>query len=543
LRQSDALLKEIIPRLNSLERQVKRLEQRDTLESELKGLETQYYGGMWHHLRKAYEAAKSSHERASILASESSKQADELEAELHAMEKAIPPSEEFGKLRQTLNQLMDERSKMRERQLRLESSREVAAARAEKPWSPLPLSKIIQTIETLHLSQNDLLAAIEAPNPDIGLIKKLASQIREQTADLISKLQRPAPEPEAQAHKDPKLEKEIADLVVAYTNISRQIQAVQEELEGWNKREESKRAHIFEVQRKLSSKRAEVQAAERHISDAAVELARVETRRDSFLQDVRTHAPDKESELDNLAAEWSGQGDPEALLPRIAKLRAQLEWIGGIDPETLKEYEQTKTRYDELLTQTQDLLQAVASLETIIKELDQTIAERSKSSFLRLNREFSLYFKKLFGGGDAYLQEVFAEPEVNEQGEVAKPVDPAAGPTGIEILATPPGKRLKAIALLSGGERALISIALICAIMATNPSPFVVLDEVDAALDESNSRKFAEIISSLADRTQFVVITHNRATMERSHILYGVTMSDQGISQLLSVKLKDIVKS
>jgi chromosome segregation protein len=119
-------------------------------------------------------------------------------------------------------------------------------------------------------------------------------------------------------------------------------------------------------------------------------------------------------------------------------------------------------------------------------------------------------------------------------------VDPNAGPVGVEIQATPPGKRLKAIALLSGGERALVSIALICAIMATNPSPFVVLDEVDAALDESNSQKFAEIVSTLADRTQFVIVTHNRATMQRGHLLYGVSMGDDGVSQLLSVKLNEI---
>jgi chromosome segregation protein len=123
---------------------------------------------------------------------------------------------------------------------------------------------------------------------------------------------------------------------------------------------------------------------------------------------------------------------------------------------------------------------------------------------------------------------------------VVKDAPPDAGPAGIDIFATPPGKRLKSIALLSGGERALTSIALICAIMATNPSPFVVLDEVDAALDESNSRKYADILNTLADRTQFVVITHNRATIHQAHVLYGVTMGQDGVSQLLSVKLDDV---
>jgi chromosome segregation protein len=221
-------------------------------------------------------------------------------------------------------------------------------------------------------------------------------------------------------------------------------------------------------------------------------------------------------------------------------LRSQLDWIGGIDPEVLKEYEETKKRFDDLASQTTDLTQAMGSLESIIAELDTTIKERAETAFHVLNREFGAYFKKLFSGGEAKLIEVAAEPETDEEGNVISEPDPLAGPVGIDIQATPPGKRLKSIALLSGGERALTSIALICAIMATNPSPFVVLDEVDAALDESNSRKFAEILGTLADKTQFIVVTHNRATMGQAHVLYGVTMGDDGVSQLLSVKLEDI---
>jgi chromosome segregation protein len=111
---------------------------------------------------------------------------------------------------------------------------------------------------------------------------------------------------------------------------------------------------------------------------------------------------------------------------------------------------------------------------------------------------------------------------------------------GIDIQATPPGKRLKSLNLLSGGERALTSIALISAIMAVNPAPFVVLDEVDAALDEANTYRFANILAELSHLTQFVIITHNRATMEKADLLYGVTMGDEGISHLLSVKLEEL---
>jgi len=243
--------------------------------------------------------------------------------------------------------------------------------------------------------------------------------------------------------------------------------------------------------------------------------------------------------LANEFSEKKLEADPESLAPRLTKLRSQLEWIGGIDPETLKEYEETKQRFEELAVQTEDLKQAMTSLETVIAELDKTIKDRAETSFQLLDREFNNYFKKLFGGGEAKLLEIAPELEVDEDGnEIEQDLDGRA--VGIDILATPPGKRLKSVTLLSGGERALISIALICAIMATNPSPFVVLDEVDAALDESNSRKFADIVDGLADRTQFVVVTHNRATMNQAHVLYGVTMGDEGVSKLLSVKLEEV---
>ncbi|MFA6503425.1 MAG: AAA family ATPase [Patescibacteria group bacterium] len=543
LKQSETLLREIAPRLTSLDRQVKRLEQREGLETELKDLELQYHGGMWRQLRSALQTSKTLHEKSAEKATQASAEADKLEEELHAMEKAIPPSEGFRELRSVLDKLSEERVGLRERQLKLESTREIAIARAEKPWSPLPLSKIIGEIEDLHKRQLELLEMLENPKSDQQKIKNLAGDIHAKVADLLNKLQRPAPEPEKVQAEDPKVTAEVKEILQAMSDVEKRMQATQIELEQWNKREDQKRSHVFEVQRELSRRRQEAQSAERRMSEAAVELARVETRRDAFLQELRTHRPEQETELDKLADEVKTNESPEALLPKLTKLRAQLEWIGGIDPEILKEYKETKARYEDLSVQTNDLLQAIVSLETIVKELDQTIAERSAVSFRGLNTQFELYFKRLFGGGEASLVEVFPEPEYNEQGEMIKEADGEAARVGIEIMATPPGKRLKAIALLSGGERALVSIALICAIMATNPSPFVVLDEVDAALDESNSSKFAEIVSTLADRTQFVIVTHNRATMSHAHILYGVTMGADGVSQLLSVKLQDVIKN
>lgn len=542
IQQAELLLREIGPRLSSLERQAKRLQERDGIEQELRELERTYYGGIWHDISVRLTAAQTALTSVQQLASDRAKEAEGLEADLATLEKATPRSEGFRELQDAIDVLRAEKTKLREEQLKLEATREVAKVRAEKPWSPLPLSKIIEAVDALKAQHEKLVAFLNAAEPDVKSIKAFVEDIRVSSSDLLGKLQRPAPEPEAATPVDPKMEAEANRLMDAMHALDARIEESKQKLDEWNRNEEAKRSHLFELQHKLSALRREATETEHRASNAAVEVARIETRRDAFLSELQAQAPALEADLEALAvsAKAPEEGSFESLQPKLTKLRSQIEWIGGIDPDILKEYEETKIRFDQLATQTQDLTQAMSSLESIIAELDTTIKERAETSFHLLNKEFGAYFKKLFNGGEASLIEVAAEPEVDDDGNILSEPDPSAGPVGIDIQATPPGKRLKGIALLSGGERALTSIALICAIMATNPSPFVVLDEVDAALDESNSRKFGEIVGSLADRTQFIVVTHNRATMNQAHVLYGVTMGDDGVSQMLSVKLEDV---
>ena len=253
--------------------------------------------------------------------------------------------------------------------------------------------------------------------------------------------------------------------------------------------------------------------------------------------------------------------DKVDLKEKIVQLKRQLELIGGIDPEVEKEYNETKERFDFLHSQVSDFTDAVSSLEKIIKELDIVIKERFDKEFSVIEKNFSKYFKILFNGGNAKIFKVKEEikekksDNVEENENDNKKEDNldlinikkikflqkhnATGLAGIEIQAVPPGKKIKTVTMLSGGERALTAIALICAIINSNPSPFVVLDEVDAALDEANSERLAKILDELSHRTQFIVITHNRASMRRANILYGVTMGDDGVSKLLSVKLDE----
>ena len=256
---------------------------------------------------------------------------------------------------------------------------------------------------------------------------------------------------------------------------------------------------------------------------------------------------------------------PEDAYIRIQSLKRQLEIIGSLDEETQKEYTDISERYTFLKDQSEDLKNAIQSLQSVIEELDKTIQQQFDQAFKEINKEFQKYFKMLFNGGQSELVKVSTEeikkdekessPDATSENIVSEEESSVLlqaekfakamkqrekeSYAGIEIRAVPPGKKIKSISMLSGGERALTSIALICAIISNNPSPFIVLDEVDAPLDEANAERFDAILVELAKKTQFIVVTHNRVTMHYADVLYGVTMGDDGISKLLSVKLAD----
>ena len=242
---------------------------------------------------------------------------------------------------------------------------------------------------------------------------------------------------------------------------------------------------------------------------------------------------------------------------KISRLKNQLETIGGMDELTLKEYQETEARYTNLSTQVEDLKRGMTDLRQIIDELDEHIKKKFNESFHKINEKFEYYFRVLFNGGRAYLSilkaddaasaEALAEAseESADESQALRPEEKVlqkyekggSNITGIDIKATPPNKKLASIQALSGGERALTSIALLCSLLACFPSPFVVLDEVDAALDDANTIRFGQILGTLAHQTQFVTITHNRETMSQASMLYGVTMGDDGISKLLSISV------
>ena len=222
----------------------------------------------------------------------------------------------------------------------------------------------------------------------------------------------------------------------------------------------------------------------------------------------------------------------------MERLKIRVEEAGGAGEDVRTEYEETKSREEFLAKEVEDLGKSAEGLRALIADLDTELQKTFAEGLAKVNASFGEFFSLMFGGGGAKL--VLEEPAAVEEDEDEE-VRPKNERLGIEIAVNLPKKRLQSLMQLSGGERALTSIALIFAMSQVNPPPFLILDETDAALDEANSRRYGDMIENLAKKSQLIVITHNRETMSRAGILYGVTMGSDGVSKLLSVKFEEAV--
>jgi chromosome segregation protein len=240
-------------------------------------------------------------------------------------------------------------------------------------------------------------------------------------------------------------------------------------------------------------------------------------------------APDPDEEQEDGAAEEPAEPEDASAAPRrmtaedaIAELRAKIDKLGPVNMMAIEQFSELDARHQFLTTQRQDLVDSIAQTNEAIKRIDETTHVRFREAFTAINANFQQTFSTLFGGGRAGLT-------------LLDETDPLE--SGIDIVASPPGKRLQNVQLLSGGEKALTAIALMFAIFRYKPSPFCLLDEIDAPLDDANIGRFVEMLRGMLDQTQFIIITHSRKTMEIANRLYGVTMEEPGVSKLISIQL------
>ncbi len=380
-------------------------------------------------------------------------------------------------------------------------------------------SRALSAATDARMEWNDRRAAVEQ------LTQRRESQ-RQRIEELEAAARQRAAAAEVHDRRVAELEASIAEVRERMSGYEDNVARAEADLENARQNRESRMTAMAAMEHAARQQRVALDATRRERNQLDVEYAEVTTRRQALIE--RVGADHRVSVEDIARAEepqWEEFGgmppDREARDALAAELRAKLESLGAVNLIAIEEYENLEKRHAFLTQQQDDLLKAKQQLLDMIRRINQTTTAMFRETFDKVNENFRIMFEKLFGGGSAKLVLV-DEEDVLE--------------CGIEIIARPPGKKLQSVSLLSGGERTMTAVALLFALYLVKPSPFCLLDELDAALDDANIGRFVRVVQDFVGQSQFIIITHNRQTISAANRLFGVTMEKQGISKIVSVR-------
>ncbi|NMA66528.1 MAG: chromosome segregation protein SMC [Clostridiaceae bacterium] len=375
--------------------------------------------------------------------------------------------------------------------------------------------------DELHTDINDYRVSVNSIAESIENVKEQIEQLNFEKSTIVDNLSR------REAEKERNIEK-INNLHAEITGINKKIAALKEEKTGKELIIQGVSEEIQVVEEELSGMLDKVTEHNNTIIKLQEEQGRLDSRMAKMESELETiqnrlwdeygltygNASDMRVEIQNVRATQS----------RINELKTEIRELGPVNVAAVEDFAKTKERFSFMKTQHDDLIESQEKLEQVIQNIVRVMKKQFVEQFELINKNFSMVFQELFGGG-------FAEVQLADTENVLE--------SGIDIIVQPPGKKLQNMMLLSGGERAMVAIALIFAILKMRPAPFYILDEIEASLDDSNVYRFADFIKRYKDQLQFIVITHRKGTMEAADILYGVTMEEHGVSKVISMKMDD----
>ncbi len=403
-----------------------------------------------------------------------------------------------------------------------------ALSRAEADAESIRLAEtLVQLRESIQSEQNELAAGrakFAAMNERLTAAEALSTRLNEERAEL--------------GRREAALQQQVTSILDETSALTKQSEDLALQLEGL--RGEKLRLEIRqrELEQEWDTARTRVTQMEDHLRMGRQSLQELREQRSHTEVDRAKNDSDRQHLRETCMSEVNAQ--PEDLIATEAafmsgeelavaetnyrEMKQRIESMGPVNMMALEEFNECEQRFTFLTRERDDLLQSIADTQQAIAELDLATKEKFEHAFHAINKSFSDAFHTIFGGGMAEMR--LTEPD-------------SSGDAGIDIVASPPGKRLQNVLLLSGGEKAMTALALLIAIFRYQPSPFCILDEVDAPLDEANVGRFTRLIGEMSGQTQFIIVTHNRKTMEMGSVLYGVTMQEPGVSKLVSVRWED----
>lgn len=317
------------------------------------------------------------------------------------------------------------------------------------------------------------------------------------------------------------VDKELDDILKYYYELNGKKDTLLRTIKTYKERLETSRGDLAEAELNIKNKNKDLNKYNAEFNSNEITLGKYDVKLDNYLLTLNEEYT---MTYEKALSEVDTNIDIETTRLQVSKLKSLIKELGEVNLGSIAEFERVNERYTFLTTQQDDLVKSIAELETAITSLDEIMKERFKDTFEKVNLEFQKVFRILFRGGEGHL-------ELTDKDNLLE--------TGVEIIAQPPGKKLSSITLFSGGERTLTAISLLFAILNVKTVPFVILDEVEAALDEANVDVFGKYLETRKDKSQFIIITHKKRTMEYADTLYGITMQEEGVSKLVSVRMEE----
>ncbi len=555
LAQVTALIEEIEPHLRSLKRQTGRWERRGMLEEELRTLEDAFFG--WQLAELAVkggevDARSAAHERqfealAKEKAAAATRQAAVEESQPEERKRLAGVKEEIAGLMESRNRLQKDLGRI---EAQVEMAKRVPAAAGVSRDHDRKTEHLLDVIRKV---KDELEAALD--EEPLGVLAAVENALEELTFALedAAGAADDGAENTAGAVKEREVPEELRRALARASEdvaaLEERVAALRETEHGLEAAQEGFYALFKGAVGDVQQAQAKIDLWERTNRELLLEKERVDLRREDVLHQIRQAG--RRPEEFHEAVSRASSGDSAEMERRMFRLRGDLASIGEVDEALMKEASDTEERHHYLLRESEDLTKAITDLETLLRELTEKIAGEFEKSLGKINDEFDKFFALMFGGGSARLRIPRPKADRNEDGEDEDAAvkeegsgDAEAGSgeiervQGIEIEVRLPRKKIASLDMLSGGERSLVGIAALFAMVAVSPPPFLVLDEIDAPLDERNARRFGDMLKEFSKHTQFIVVTHNRATMEAADILYGITLAEDGSSKIVSLKLE-----
>jgi len=547
LEKVKAMMSEVMPRLKMLKRQTNKWLKRLDIEKELEELENNYFSYKLNEINtnrlKIEPILKSLKEQ--ITARE--KELKILEEEIKKIENEPRGGQQkIKEIKNQQNQLLSERFQIQKELGRLEAK-----------------------LEFLLVSQKENQAQIFKPEDLIKLVHKIKQTLKKNLEEtdfenfkkIINKLLIEIDEFFNPKTESLKQNEELAEINHLKNNLQSKFDHIEKELEKLQEKEMAIANSLEEFNKKfqttfelVDAKRKELRSLEEERNKFLFEEERLNLKFQELTHQLRQIGktisnlqPTTYNQQPTTNNQQPSSFDLDEMEKRMFKLRAELAAIGEIDESLIKEAQEVENHYNFLNNQSKDLEKAMVDLRILIKDLNEKIHFEFNNSLKLINEEFNKFFRLMFGGGNARLKIKNLKLQVknnesdignNDENENSKEAEEDNEiSSGLEIELNLPKKRITSLEMLSGGEKSLVSIAVLFALISISPPPFLVLDEVDAALDENNSKRFANLVKEFSKKTQFIIVTHNRSVMEAADVLYGITMSEDGTSKVLSLKL------